>query len=398
MSFRFSNRMKAMNGTETREIFALLKNPKMISFAGGLPAKDCLPIEDIAKITNDIVSSSDFNIYLQYGITEGIEELRYALLDYVKDAGILNQKIDNCLVISGGQQGIDLLCKAMLEKDDVVLVEDPTYLAVLQIFNSYEAKAVGVKTAKDGLDLDDLENKMIQLKPKMLYVVPTFSNPTGKSYSLENRKKIVSLAQKHKVVVLEDDPYSKLRFSGNDLAALKSFDTQEWVVYISSFSKTLSPGLRMGVAIGNHEIIRKMAVGKQGTDLHTSNLSQKITLEYLKRDLLQPNIKKSIPIYKMRKDAMVTAIKKYMPQEFIHTDPEGGLFIWGEFPNAIDTEKIFHEAIVQNVAYIKGSVFYADGKSGKSALRLNFSNETPERIEEGIAILGKLFQEKLNNI
>ncbi|MCL2061755.1 MAG: PLP-dependent aminotransferase family protein [Firmicutes bacterium] len=396
MSYHFSSRMASLSGTATREIFKLLTRPEIISFAGGLPANEFLPVEDVAQITAEILASDTARKILQYGVTDGLLPLREILTAYVEDVGIQDAALDNTLVISGGQQGIDLMCKTFLDKGDVVLVEDPTYLAILQIFNAYEAKAVGVKTVKDGLDLDDLEQKMIQLKPKFLYVVPTFSNPTGKTYSASNRKSIAQLASKYHIPVLEDDPYGKLRYSGEEVPALKAFDTSGHVVYISSFSKILSPGLRTGVAIGAPEIIRKMSIGKQGTDLHTSNLSQAVTYEYLKRGKLYPNIEKAVPMYRERRDAMLGALEKYMPDEFIYTRPEGGLFIWGEFPVGIDTVKIFPEAVGQNVAYIQGQVFYADGK-GLNTLRLNFSTEPPERIEKGIKILGKLFKQKLSD-
>ena len=394
MDFNFSQRMNNLSGTATREIFKLLSRPEIVSFAGGLPANEFLPIADVASITAEILASNEARKILQYGVTEGYLPLREQLTEYVKDVGIMGAKLENTLIISGGQQGIDLMCKSFLDKGDIVLVEDPTYLAVLQILNSYEAKPVGVKTCPEGLDLDDLEQKMIQLKPKFVYVVPTFSNPTGKTYSAANRKAVAALAAEHEIPVLEDDPYSKLRFSGEPVAALKHFDQKGCVVYISSFSKILSPGLRTGVAIGAPEIIRKMVLCKQGSDLHTSNLSQAVTLEYLKRGKLYPNIEKALPLYRERKAAMMDAIDKYMPEEFSHTDPDGGLFVWGEFPESVDTVKIFPEAIERNVAYIQGKVFYADGK-GLNTLRLNFSNEPVERIETGMKALGALFKEKL---
>jgi len=386
--------MHSLSGTATREIFKLLSRPEIVSFAGGLPANEFLPVADIAAISGEILAADSARKVLQYGVTEGYLPLRELLTGYVKDVGIEGAELDNTLVISGGQQGIDLMCKVFLDKGDVVLVEDPTYLAVLQILHSYEAKPVGVKTCKDGLDLGDLEQKIRALKPKFIYVVPTFSNPTGKTYSAANRKGIAGLAAKYQIPVLEDDPYSKLRFSGEPVPALKHFDEGGYVVYVSSFSKILSPGLRVGVAVGAKEIIRKMTIAKQGSDLHTSSLAQAITFEYLKRGLLYPNIEKALPLYRSRKNAMMAAIKKYMPKEFVHTDPDGGLFIWGEFPAHIDTVKIFPEAITRNVAYIQGKVFYADG-SGLNAIRLNFSNESLERIETGVKALEELFKEKI---
>lgn len=396
MQPKFADRMANMNGTATREIFKLLSRPEIISFAGGLPAKECLPLKEIADITQELLAAADVSL-LQYGTTEGFLSLRQQLVEYVRDVGITGIDTDNTLVISGGQQGIDLLCKALLNKGDVVLVEDPTYLAVLPIIDSYEGRAVGVKAGDDGLDLDDLEKKIVAHKPKLLYVVPTFSNPTGRTYTEENRKAIAELTAKYGVVVLEDDPYGKLRFSGKPVPSLKSFDADNNVVYISSFSKIISPGLRVGVAVGDKAILRKMAIGKQGTDLHTSNLAQKIVEKYLEKGYLTPNIEKSLPLYLRRKTAMIDAIEKYMPEEFRHTDPDGGLFIWGELPAGVDTVKLLPAALECNVAYIQGQVFYADG-GGLNTIRLNYSNADPEQIDKGIHALGDLLKKKLSEV
>ncbi len=396
MQPKFADRMANMNGTATREIFKLLSRPEIISFAGGLPAKECLPLKEIADITQELLASADVSL-LQYGTTEGFLSLRQRLVEYVRDVGITGIDTDNTLVISGGQQGIDLLSKALLNKGDVVLVEDPTYLAVLPIIDSYEGRAVGVKACAEGLDLDDLEKKIVAYKPKLLYVVPTFSNPTGRTYTEENRKAIAKLTAKYGVIVLEDDPYGKLRFSGKAVPSLKSFDADNNVVYISSFSKIISPGLRVGVAVGDKAILRKMAIGKQGTDLHTSNLAQKIVEKYLEKGYLTPNVEKSLPLYLRRKTAMIDAIENYMPTEFRHTDPDGGLFIWGELPAGVDTVKLLPAALECNVAYIQGQVFYADG-SGLNTIRLNYSNADPEQIDKGIHALGDLLKKKLSEV
>ena len=396
MQPKFADRMANMNGTATREIFKLLSRPEIISFAGGLPAKECLPLKEIADITQELLASADVSL-LQYGTTEGFLSLRQRLVEYVRDVGITGIDTDNTLVISGGQQGIDLLSKALLNKGDVVLVEDPTYLAVLPIIDSYEGRAVGVKACAEGLDLDDLEKKIVAYKPKLLYVVPTFSNPTGRKYTEENRKAIAKLTAKYGVIVLEDDPYGKLRFSGKAVPSLKSFDADNNVVYISSFSKIISPGLRVGVAVGDKAILRKMAIGKQGTDLHTSNLAQKIVEKYLEKGYLTKKEEKSLPLYLRRKTAMIDAIENYMPTEFRHTDPDGGLFIWGELPAGVDTVKLLPAALECNVAYIQGQVFYADG-SGLNTIRLNYSNADPEQIDKGIHALGDLLKKKLSEV
>jgi len=275
-----------------------------------------------------------------------------------------------------------------------VLVEDPTYLSALQIFATYEANVVGIKSNSDGLDLEDLTAKIKKYNPKFLYVVPTFSNPTGKTYSEKIRKGIAEITAKNGVMVLEDDPYSKLRFSGNEINALKTFDVGDNIVYITSFSKILSPGLRIGAAIGNKDVIRKMAIGKQGADVSSAHLSQLIVASYLKKGYLKPNINKSIPIYKERKDAMVSAIKKYMPTEYKYEDTDGGLFIWGQLDAEIDVARLIPKAVEKNVAFIQGTVFYAGG-GHENTLRLNYSNAPVDRIETGIKALSEVFKEEL---
>ncbi len=394
MEYRYSERMAKMNGAATREILKLLTRPEIISFAGGFPATQCLPQKEVQEIAHELLSEGKATAVLQYGTTEGFVPFREELIKYVKTAGIENVSLDETLVISGGQQGIDLMSKIFLDKGDVVLVENPTYLTALQIFDSYQAKIVGVDADENGLKLDDLEEKIKKHHPKFIYVVSTFSNPTGKTYSIENRKQIAEITAKYGVMVLEDDPYSKLRFEGEWVPSIKSFDKAGNVVYLTSFSKVLSPGLRTGVAVGNKEVIRKLTIGKQGVDVTTSNLSQLIVAEYLKRGYLFPNIEKSLPIYRERKNAMIAAIQKYMPEEFSFINAQGGLFIWGGFDAPIDTTKLAPEAIKYDVAYIQGQVFYPNADV-TNMIRLNFSNATVEKIDLGMSHLGEMFKKEI---
>ncbi len=397
MVYNYSERMSKLNGAATREILKLLTRPEIISFAGGFPATQCLPQKEVQEIAHELLGEGRATEVLQYGTTEGFVPLREQLIEYVKTSGIENAELDQTLVISGGQQGIDLMSKVFIDKGDTILVENPTYLTALQIFDSYQANIVGVNANNDGLDIDDLENKIIQYKPKFLYCVSTFSNPTGKTYSVANRKEIASITAKYGIMVLEDDPYSKLRFEGEAVPSIKSFDTVGNVVYLTSFSKVLSPGLRMGVAVGNKEVIRKLTIGKQGVDVSTSNLSQLIVCEYLRRGLLFPNINKSMPIYRERKNAMIDAINKYMPDEFSYVNAEGGLFIWGGFDAPINTTLLAPEAIKHDVAYIQGEVFYPKADV-KNMIRLNFSNATVDRIDLGVHRLGDMFKEEIAKI
>ncbi|MDR3336718.1 MAG: PLP-dependent aminotransferase family protein [Treponema sp.] len=414
MAYTFSTALAGMTGTATRDIFRLLSRPEIISFAGGLPAGDCLPIAQIREITAEIFADpKEAARVLQYGQTEGYPGLRELLIPLIKEAGI-GGLIDNenILILSGGGQGLDLMIKAFVNAGDVVLVENPTFLGFLETLKAYNGVSIGVKADRDGINLEDLEAKIKKYKPKLLYAIPNFSNPTGKTWPAERRKTVAALAAKYNFMVVEDDPYGRLRFSGDAVPSIKSFEKdlngkdlhgpEEHVVYISSFSKTVSPGLRTGFAVGNAAVIRKLAIGKQGADLHTSNLSQAIIKRYLEKQYFYPNIEKSLPVYRERKTAMIGAIQKYMPGEFVHTNPDGGLFIWGEFSVPVNTVEIFKEAIEQNAAYINGTVFYADdGEGGKAGvlgantLRLNYSNESPERIEKGVKALGEVFKKHI---
>ncbi len=394
MQFRFSDRIKDLTANAIREIFKLVAQPDIISFAGGLPANEGLPVAQIKEIADEILSSEKAKSILQYGATEGYAPLIESGLEYIKRAGIFGQTAENVLIISGGQQGIDLMCKAFLNKGDIVLVEEPTYLAVLHILKTYEAVPIGVKSADDGVDLVDLEEKIIKHNPKMLYLVPTFSNPTGKTIRTEKRKALAELCAKYKLVLLEDDPYCELRYDGERVPSIKSFDKEGYVLYNISFSKTISPGLRTALIVGHKDIIRKLTLGKQATDVHTSALSQAIVDAYLRKGYMDANLNKVIPLYKAKKDAMLAAIEAYFPKQVKYTRPEGGLFIWAELPEYINTKEIFIDAVKQKVAYVSGESFFPDGNVFNT-LRLNFSNATLEQIDTGIKRLGELLKAKI---
>lgn len=399
MDYIYSDRIKDLGGNAIREIFKLLQDPEVISFAGGFPTKSTLPTNLISDITAELMNSDKAQDILQYGGTEGYTPLRESAVEYVKRYGIEGIDIDNTLIISGGQQGIDLTFKTFVNKGDVVLVEDPTYLASLHILKTYQGKAIGVKSGDNGLDIEDLEAKIKQYNPKVLYIVPTFSNPTGRTYSVENRKAIAELTAKYNVMVLEDDPYSELRFSGERVPSIKSFDKAGNVVYITSFSKTLAPGLRTGVAIGAKEVIRKYTIGKQATDVHTCLLSQAIIDNFLRKNLMDERLEELKAVYLEKKTAMLNAIKKYMPKEFKHTNPDGGLFIFGEFDEkyGINTLELFPELVKQyKVAYVSGHSFFAS-EDKFNTLRLNYSNASLEQIDDGVRKMGEFFKKVLTD-
>lgn len=391
--YRFSTRIKDMTGTATREILKLTSRPEVISFAGGMPAAERLPCELLRGIADELLGGSRARSLLQYGQTEGTAELRAELIGYLYSIG-LKAAENELQVLSGGQQGLDLMCKAFLDKGDVVLVEDPTYLAFLQIVKTYEARAVGVRADENGLVLDDLEQKLKRYSPKLLYTVPTFSNPTGKTYSAENRRSIISLCERYGTVVIEDDPYGRLRYGGEPVPTMKSFDTSGSVVYITSFSKTVAPSLRVAFAFGEPSVVRKLSIGKQCADVQSPALCQAMVAEYLRRGYFYPTLEKSIEAYRARRDAFLAALDVYMPDGVRYTRPDGGLFIWAELPESIDAEAMLPEAVARNVAYIQGCEFYADG-GGRNTMRLNFSNSDEKRIDSGVKILSELIKSKL---
>lgn len=394
MEYNFSDRVKNLSGNAIREIFKLVSRPEVISFAGGLPASDCLPTEQVATFSAQLLSDGAVaRQLLQYGATEGYMPLRVAMTRYLERVGIQGLTTDNVLIISGGQQGIDLTFKAFINKGDVILVENPTYLAVLHIAKTYEAQVIGVDTDSDGVNLESLERAIIKNKPKVFYVVPNFQNPTGITLPVEKRKAIAELSAKYGVMVLEDDPYRDLRYEGRPLPSIKSFDKAGNVLFINSFSKTISPALRVGAIAGEQSVIRKLTIGKQAVDVHTVTLSQAIVLKFIESGELDKVIDKAVPIYRTKKNAMIKCLDKYMPSSFTHTNPDGGLFIWGTFDPAskINTAELFIKAVEKNVAYVSGKDFYADG-SGLNTLRMNFSGASVEQIEDGIKRLSEIFK------
>jgi 2-aminoadipate transaminase len=390
VQYRFSDSLKDLSGNAIREIFKILSRPEMISFAGGLPSTKCIPKELIKEYAADLLGGGEAYSLLQYGATEGYMPLRQAMTGYLKRVGIEGINQDNVLIISGGQQGIDLTFKAFINKGDVLLVENPTYLAALHIAKIYQANVIGVNSEDDGIDIADLEDKIKKHNPKVFYIVPNFSNPTGKTLPLEKRKAIAALAAKYNVIVLEDDPYRELRYEGEHLPSIKSFDNSGNVIYIISFSKTISPALRVGAAVADKNVIAKLTIGKQGTDVHTVTLSQAITHRFIENGTLLKNVEKSIPLYREKRDLMLQCLKEYMPKGFRHTVPQGGLFIWGEFTDGTSAAANFKKAIENNVAYVCGNDFFADGK-GENYIRLSFSNAENADIIKGVKKLGEVF-------
>lgn len=392
----FANRMDGVTGSAIRDLFKLMGDPEIISFGGGNPAKESFPVETVERITAEALRRDGVNL-LQYGATEGYMPLREAYLEHMAAPRGLSGTADEVLITTGSMQGLDLACKIFLNPGDAVLVESPTFLGALQAFSIYQADKVPVPMDNEGVIPDALEELMRTVRPKLFYCIPTFQNPTGRTLGTERRRKIAELAEKYDVMVLEDDPYCDLRYTGSPLPPIKTFDRSGHVILLSSFSKILSPGMRLGCALATPEIIRKMTVCKQCTDTHTTLLTQAVAAQFLNEGLLPGHLKAILPGYAEKLRVMLESMDEFFPSGVKYQKPDGGLFVWGELPEGADVLPLLKRATSDpeyKVAYIPGEHFFVDG-SGKNTFRLNFSSETPERLRAGMERLGRLFRENL---
>lgn len=384
---RFASRFDKVTGSAIREIFKVIAQPGMISFAGGNPSLDALPDRQVSELASYVLEK-DGKAILQYGATEGYRPFLESLKAYVEKQ--LGTEIPAVLPVTGSTQAMDLLCKAMIDPGDTVLVENPSFLGNLQCLKLYQANLVSVESDEQGLLPDDLEKKINQYHPKMLYTIPTFQNPTGKSLPEERRKAVAELANRYGMLVAEDDPYRDLRYEGQACHSIKYFDRNGWVMFLGSFSKIISPGLRVGYIAGDATVIRKCTVGKQSTDVHTSNLNQAIVDQYLRRDLLPAHIRNICNGYGAKMKQMLGCLESF-PSGVRFTHPQGGLFIWAELPEKIDAVKMLSAAVERKVAYVPGTYFCVDG-GHLNTIRLNFSNSTPEQIEKGMNTLKEIVE------
>ena len=387
-----AERMQGVNGSAIRELFKLLGDPEIISFGGGNPAKECFPKEDIEKITAELLRDKS-DVLLQYGATEGYLPLRKAYIEKILPDLGLTAELENVLALTGSMQGLDLICKVVVNPGDVVLVEEPSFLGALQTFNIAQAKLVPVPLHTDGIHVDELEALVREYRPVMFYTIPTFQNPTSWVSGIEARKAIARLAAEYDMIVIEDDPYASLRFSGEKLPTIKSFDTIGNVILMTSISKTISPGMRVALCCGNAELIRKMTIAKQSADTHSPNLNQAIIAEYLNRDLLPEHIAEISKVYAHSASVMIEAMEEYFPDWVEYEKPIGGLFIWCTLPEGWDASELFKKAVARKVAFVPGVSFFTTSGKGNNTFRLNFSAEPEERIRKGIRTLGDLLKE-----
>jgi 2-aminoadipate transaminase len=402
---RYALRTKGVKSSAIRELLKLTQNPEVISFGGGLPAGDQFPIERFEEACRKVLETNAAAA-LQYGETEGYGPLRDMIARHTSRYGIKAQT-ENVLITTGSQQALDLIGKLLINQGDRILVEAPTYLGALQAFSAYGAEYLSVPCDEDGLRIDLLEAPL-RAGPKFMYVLPNFQNPGGTTLAEDRRRTLVLLADRYGIPIVEDDPYGQLRYEGEHLPSLVVLDRENVprdsgyklgnVIYLSTFSKTLAPGLRLGWIVAPPEVIAKLAQLKQGTDLHTSTFAQVVAYEVARDNFLDEHVKRLRVVYRERRDVMLEALAQTFPAEVTWTRPKGGLFLWVTLAKGMDANELFKEALKQNVAFVPGDCFFAPdglGQESNRHLRLNFSHARPEEIREGIRRLSVAVKNQL---
>lgn len=393
MEHLYSDRVRNIKASEIREILKLTQRPEIISFAGGLPAPELFPIEALKVVSVKVLDEMGKEA-LQYSTTEGYDPLREKIAVRLDRVGIKATK-DDILITSGSQQGLDFSGKVFINPGDFVLCESPSYLGAINAFKAYECDFKEIETDAQGMNLIHLE-KVIQETPKakFIYVIPDFQNPSGRTWSAERRQGLVDIANRYNLVIVEDNPYGELVFEGKTLDAVKSYDTEGRVIYLGTYSKTFSPGIRIGWVLASPEILNKYIMVKQGADLQSSSMSQRELNMYLDLYDFDAHIDSIKTVYKKRRDLMMETIKAEFPESVTYIMPTGGLFAWVELPKHIDTRKVLEVAIQNRVAFVPGGSFFPNGGQ-ENFMRLNFSNMPEEKIVEGIQRLGKILKEIL---
>ena len=397
-SRHFSQRAREMKASDVRELLKLLQVPEMISFAGGLPSPETFPVDIIRDITSDVLSKDGGKV-LQYGITEGYAPLRESIAARMKGKG-MDATTDNVLVVSGSQQVIDLVGKVFIDPKDVIVVSGPTYLAALTGFATYQAAFEPIPIDEDNMRLDLFEERVKKLakrsnQPKVVYVLPNFQNPAGVTMPEANRKRLVDMASEYDFIILEDDPYGELRYVGEHLKPIKAFDDEGRVIYMGTFSKVLSPGLRVGWVVAHPEILKKLIIAKQSTDVCTNVLGQAIAHEYMARGLMDRQIAKICEIYGRKLRLMLDGMDEFMPEGVTWMKPQGGMFLWATLPDGIESPTLLEKALKKRVAFVSGRAFFPDPKDGFSTMRLNFSFPADDLITEGLRRLGSVINQEL---
>jgi len=369
-----------------------MTDPDTISFGGGAPAREALPVEIVHNIASQVLTRERRGGQaLQYGNPMGIADLRQAVIDRFLEPKGLKAGLENIIIVAGGIESLNLVSQLYLEPGDVILVESPTFVHAIQVFKMFQARCIACETDDHGLVIEDVEAKIRQYAPKMIYVIPTFQNPSGRTFCLERRKALAELGSQHDIVILEDDPYCELRYSGEPLPPVKHFDKTGNTVYVNSFSKIFSPGSRLGYVFADEQIIRKTYEAKVATNSHTNMVTQILCAEFFNQGLFEPHLKRICDIHRERRDVMMNCIKTMLPADIKYVDPEGGLFTWVELAEEIDTTAMLNEAVGQRVAYMPGKEFFVEGQPIRdNCMRISFGGVTPEKILVGMERLAKV--------
>lgn len=397
----FSQKAMEMKASEVRELLKLVETSDVISLAGGLPAPETFPVDIIKEITMEVLSKHADKA-LQYGTTKGFTPLRLALARWMeKRYGIPMSKVE-VMIVAGSQQALDLIGRVFIDPGDIVVVEAPTYLAALNAFKFYDPEFISIPLDDGGMKVDLLEEKLKKLKAegkkiKFVYTVSTFQNPAGVTMSLERRKHLVELANEYDFLIVEDNPYSELRYSGEPIPPIKHFDDEGRVIYLGTFSKIFAPGFRLGWVSAHPHFIRKMEIAKQAVDLCANPFGQVIAWKYVEDGHLDRHIPRVIEFYKPRRDAMLEALEEYMPEGVRWTKPDGGMFIWVTLPEGIDTKLMMEKAVAKGVAYVPGEAFFAH-RDVKNTMRLNFTYVPEEKIREGVRRLAEVIEEEMKKL
>ncbi len=386
---KFSDKVVHLEASAIREIFKLLAKPGIISFAGGAPDPELFPLKELAEISSQVLLNEG-KTALQYGVTEGYVPLRNWVKERLAGQGIGSEN-DETIIVSGGQQGIDLASKSLINPGDGVVCEEPSFIGGLNAYRSNNAVLYGCPVLDDGIDTDRLEQLLKEHKNiKILYTIATFQNPSGITMSYEKRKKVLELASKYDFIIFEDNPYGDLRFSGEEVPTMKSMDKEGRVVYFGSFSKILSPGLRLGFTCAPKELMERMIICKQVEDVHTNVFSQMVAYNFVTKHSIDEHIAKLRECYGRKCSLMIECIDKYFPKCVSHTNPQGGLFLFCTMPKEYDAKQVMEKALDKGVAFVPGSTTMIDDKAPSNTFRLNYSTASEEDIKKGIKALGEV--------
>jgi len=394
MSLHLAGRMEKVKASAIREILKLTQEPTIISFAGGLPAVETFPAQDLIEVSTRVLREHGTQA-LQYSPTEGYPPLRQLISERMNRRMGTHVRPEEILVTSGSQQGLDLSAKVLIDPGDVILCESPTYLGAIGAFKAYEPRFIEIETDDDGMVPADLEAKLSTVENvRFIYVIPDFQNPSGRTWSLERRKAVMELVRRFEIPVIEDCPYSEVRFEGEHLPPLKSMEGSDWVIYLGTFSKVFCPGMRMAWLAASQPVLGKIILTKQGTDLHTQTLGQMQLADYLEHFDLDANINKTIKLYRERRDAMLAKMEEFFPSSVKWTHPEGGMFLWVTLPEGINASELLDSCLKEKVAFVPGAPFFPNG-GHENTMRMNYSASNPEKIAIGVERMARVIREAI---